>query len=172
MGYFDFPDLVQALLQAGEPVEAYRYDGLWFDIGRRDDYEQAVAAWVERSRLSGNGDAAALDARQSRAALVRDDSSQRTAVAGPAPHSDDAEQSWAVPLSDIAVDEEIVAAVEEVVRSGWWSMGPRVAEFEREFADVLRREARGRGRRTGRPRSISRCSRSAAARATRCSFPR
>jgi dTDP-4-amino-4,6-dideoxygalactose transaminase len=25
-------------------------------------------------------------------------------------------------------------AVAEVVRSGWWSMGPRVAEFEREFA--------------------------------------
>jgi NDP-mannose synthase len=46
-GYFDFPDLVQALLRAGEKVGAYRYDGLWFDIGRRDDYEQAVSAWVE-----------------------------------------------------------------------------------------------------------------------------
>jgi NDP-sugar pyrophosphorylase family protein len=40
---FDFPDLVQALLQAGEPVGAYPYDGYWLDIGRRDDYEQAVA---------------------------------------------------------------------------------------------------------------------------------
>jgi NDP-mannose synthase len=46
-GYFDFPDLVQALLRAGEKVGAYRYDGLWFDIGRRDDYEQAVAAWAD-----------------------------------------------------------------------------------------------------------------------------
>jgi NDP-mannose synthase len=46
-GYFDFPDLVQALLAAGEKVGAYRYDGLWFDIGRRDDYEEAVAAWRE-----------------------------------------------------------------------------------------------------------------------------
>jgi NDP-sugar pyrophosphorylase family protein len=44
-GYFDFPDLVHALLRAGEPVGAYRYDGLWFDIGRRDDYEEAVEAW-------------------------------------------------------------------------------------------------------------------------------
>jgi NDP-sugar pyrophosphorylase family protein len=44
-GYFDFPELVQALLRAGEKVGAYRYDGLWFDIGRRDDYEEAVAAW-------------------------------------------------------------------------------------------------------------------------------
>jgi len=48
-GHFDFPDLVQALLQSGEPVGAYRYDGLWFDIGRRDDYEQAVSAWLEQA---------------------------------------------------------------------------------------------------------------------------
>ena len=53
--HFDFPDLVQTLLHAGEPVEAYCYDGLWFDIGQCDDYEQAVAAWVADS-VSGNGD--------------------------------------------------------------------------------------------------------------------
>jgi NDP-sugar pyrophosphorylase family protein len=47
-GYFDFPDLVQALLRAGEQVGAYKYDGLWFDIGRRADYEQAVAAWIQK----------------------------------------------------------------------------------------------------------------------------
>ena len=46
-GKFDFPDLVHALLQNGEQVGAYRYNGLWFDIGRREDYEQAVAAWIE-----------------------------------------------------------------------------------------------------------------------------
>jgi dTDP-4-amino-4,6-dideoxygalactose transaminase len=40
-----------------------------------------------------------------------------------------------VPLSDIAVDDELVDAVLETVRSGWWSMGPRVEEFEREFAE-------------------------------------
>jgi NDP-sugar pyrophosphorylase family protein len=45
-GYFDFPDLVHALLAAGEAVGAYRYKGLWFDIGRRDDYEQAVSTWI------------------------------------------------------------------------------------------------------------------------------
>jgi NDP-sugar pyrophosphorylase family protein len=48
-GYFDFPDLVQALLAAGQPVGTYAYDGLWFDIGRREDYEQAVEAWVEET---------------------------------------------------------------------------------------------------------------------------
>lgn len=44
------------------------------------------------------------------------------------------EHGWHVPLSDLVVDDEIVAAVSETVRSGWWSMGPRVAEFETEFA--------------------------------------
>ena len=46
-GYFDFPDLVQALLDADERVGAYQYEGMWFDIGRRDDYERAVSAWVD-----------------------------------------------------------------------------------------------------------------------------
>jgi NDP-mannose synthase len=49
--YFDFPDLVKALLRAHEPVGAYRFDGMWFDIGRREDYERAVAAW----EANGNG---------------------------------------------------------------------------------------------------------------------
>jgi NDP-mannose synthase len=44
-GYFDFPDLVQALLAAEERVGAYLYDGLWFDIGRQEDYERAISAW-------------------------------------------------------------------------------------------------------------------------------
>jgi NDP-sugar pyrophosphorylase family protein len=46
---FDFPDLVLRLLDAGHPVGAYRHDGVWFDIGRREDYECAVAAWGERN---------------------------------------------------------------------------------------------------------------------------
>jgi dTDP-4-amino-4,6-dideoxygalactose transaminase len=47
------------------------------------------------------------------------------------------ESRWRVPLADIAVDEELVEAVLQTVRSGWWSMGPRVEEFEREFAAFL-----------------------------------
>jgi NDP-sugar pyrophosphorylase family protein len=46
-GYFDLPELVHALLRAGEPVGAYAFDGVWFDIGRQDDYEKAVEAWTE-----------------------------------------------------------------------------------------------------------------------------
>jgi NDP-sugar pyrophosphorylase family protein len=45
--YFDFPDLVHALLAGGKQVGAYMYDGPWFDIGRHEDYERAVAAWEE-----------------------------------------------------------------------------------------------------------------------------
>lgn len=39
---FDMPDLIQRLIDAGERVGSYLYDGLWFDIGRSDDYEQAL----------------------------------------------------------------------------------------------------------------------------------
>ncbi len=42
---------------------------------------------------------------------------------------------WAVPLSDLAVDEAIETAVSRVIRSGWWSMGPTVEEFESAFAE-------------------------------------
>jgi NDP-sugar pyrophosphorylase family protein len=59
-GYFDFPSLVEVLLEAGEPVGAYRYSGMWFDIGRHSDYEQAVAAWnEEQARIAELPDAAA-----------------------------------------------------------------------------------------------------------------
>lgn len=44
---FDFPQLVERLLRVRRRVGAYVYDGLWFDIGRREDYEEAVAVWSE-----------------------------------------------------------------------------------------------------------------------------
>jgi dTDP-4-amino-4,6-dideoxygalactose transaminase len=42
-----------------------------------------------------------------------------------------------VPLFDLALDEDDVAAVAEVLRSGWLTMGPRTAEFETAFAERL-----------------------------------
>ena len=62
-GHFDFPDLVKALLRARQPVGALRFDGLWFDIGRRDDYEEAVTAWLQATMEqnghgNGNGNGA------------------------------------------------------------------------------------------------------------------
>jgi NDP-mannose synthase len=44
---FDFPDLVLALLDAGESVATYHFEGPWFDIGTRDEHERAVAAYEE-----------------------------------------------------------------------------------------------------------------------------
>jgi NDP-sugar pyrophosphorylase family protein len=47
---FDFPELVNALLAEGnERIGAYVYDGLWLDIGRHEDYEQAVTLHEEGS---------------------------------------------------------------------------------------------------------------------------
>jgi NDP-sugar pyrophosphorylase family protein len=40
---YDLPDLVLALLDAGETVGSYMTDSYWLDIGRHDDYEQAIA---------------------------------------------------------------------------------------------------------------------------------
>jgi mannose-1-phosphate guanylyltransferase len=41
--HYDIPDLVHALVTAGEPVGAHVHDGYWRDIGRHDDYEEAQA---------------------------------------------------------------------------------------------------------------------------------
>jgi NDP-sugar pyrophosphorylase family protein len=38
----DFPDLVQRLIDAGEFVRGAHSDCYWMDIGRHDDYEQAL----------------------------------------------------------------------------------------------------------------------------------
>ncbi len=40
--YLDFPDLIKRLLAAGEPVAGFPFTGYWQDLGRPDDYEQAV----------------------------------------------------------------------------------------------------------------------------------
>jgi dTDP-4-amino-4,6-dideoxygalactose transaminase len=44
------------------------------------------------------------------------------------------ETRWHVPLSDVIVNDELIEAVLADDRSVWWSMGPRVEEFESEFA--------------------------------------
>jgi dTDP-4-amino-4,6-dideoxygalactose transaminase len=43
--------------------------------------------------------------------------------------------NWKVPLADVAVGDELIAAVHEAVASGWWSMGPRVLAFEEAFGE-------------------------------------
>ena len=43
--------------------------------------------------------------------------------------------SWAVPLTDVHMEEEDLAAVAECLRSGWLTMGPRTAAFEAAVAE-------------------------------------
>jgi NDP-sugar pyrophosphorylase family protein len=43
---FDIPDLVQELLERGYQLGAYEHTGVWFDIGRKEDYELAVSTWL------------------------------------------------------------------------------------------------------------------------------
>ncbi|MDY6987476.1 MAG: sugar phosphate nucleotidyltransferase [Thermodesulfobacteriota bacterium] len=40
--YLDFPDLVLTLIRAGKRVMAFPFDGYWLDIGRHEDYAQAL----------------------------------------------------------------------------------------------------------------------------------
>src|SRR5437763_16638399 len=42
---------------------------------------------------------------------------------------------WSVPLADVTLDEADIAAVADVYRSGWLTMGPRTEELEAAFAD-------------------------------------
>ena len=59
--HFDFPDLVHALLAEERRVGAYVHDGLWFDIGRQEDYVRAVEAW----NGNGNGSESSIQAQGS-----------------------------------------------------------------------------------------------------------
>jgi len=43
----DLPELVLLLKEQGHPVNIYRFDGYWLDIGRHDDYEIAVQEFLQ-----------------------------------------------------------------------------------------------------------------------------
>jgi NDP-sugar pyrophosphorylase family protein len=54
--YLDFPDLVLKMLKHGERIIGYRFDGYFQDLGRPDDYEQAVQEFeLLRSRILREG---------------------------------------------------------------------------------------------------------------------
>lgn len=44
---------------------------------------------------------------------------------------------WEVPLADVVLGPEEIAAVEEVLRCGWLSQGPRVEQLETAWAEYL-----------------------------------
>ena len=45
--YLDFPELVLKMINAGEKVSGYQFDGYWMDLGRPDDYAQAAEDFVK-----------------------------------------------------------------------------------------------------------------------------
>lgn len=47
----DFPDLVQRLLQARAKVALYPSEDFWLDIGRPDDYHQAMEVFAQQRAL-------------------------------------------------------------------------------------------------------------------------
>jgi NDP-sugar pyrophosphorylase family protein len=50
--HFGFDDLMYALLAAKAPIQCYRHGGLWLDIGRREDYDNATEVFeANRNRL-------------------------------------------------------------------------------------------------------------------------
>ncbi len=52
----DFPDLILRLIAAGEVVRGFPYGGYWMDIGRHEDYAQAVEEFRRnRARLLPEG---------------------------------------------------------------------------------------------------------------------
>ena len=53
--YLDFPTLVLNLLQRGERVISYPWNGLWLDIGRPDDYAEAQRLVAEKPEVFGLG---------------------------------------------------------------------------------------------------------------------
>jgi NDP-sugar pyrophosphorylase family protein len=50
--YFDFPALIKALLSKRRPVRPVLFDGIWLDIGRPSDYQEAQETFAAlRTRL-------------------------------------------------------------------------------------------------------------------------
>jgi len=54
--YFDFPTLILHLIEAGERVVGYPFSGYWQDLGRPDDYEQAIQDFESMRDQFLNGD--------------------------------------------------------------------------------------------------------------------
>ncbi len=48
---FDFPELVQSLIQSGRNPSVYRFRGRWMDIGRHDDWEKADEIFRRKPQL-------------------------------------------------------------------------------------------------------------------------
>lgn len=48
---FDFPDLVQKLLEEDQKISGYEFGGQWLDIGRPEDYARAAESFLKQAEL-------------------------------------------------------------------------------------------------------------------------
>jgi NDP-sugar pyrophosphorylase family protein len=48
---FDFPDLVQKLLEEDQKISGYKFGGQWLDIGRPEDYARAAESFLKQAEL-------------------------------------------------------------------------------------------------------------------------
>jgi NDP-sugar pyrophosphorylase family protein len=49
--YLDFPDLIRILIEKGQKIYGYQNDDYWLDIGRHEDYQQAVSIFESNKQL-------------------------------------------------------------------------------------------------------------------------
>ena len=54
--YYDFPTLILRLLEQGQKVAGYPFQGYWQDLGRPDDYEQAIRDFESMRAIFLKGD--------------------------------------------------------------------------------------------------------------------
>jgi len=55
--YFDFPSLILSLIEHDQKVVGYPFDGYWQDLGRADDYDQAIQDFEQmRSQFLPGGE--------------------------------------------------------------------------------------------------------------------
>ena len=54
--YLDFPDLVLKLIENGEKVNGYPFKGYWRDLGRKEDYEEAILDFENMRHIFLPGD--------------------------------------------------------------------------------------------------------------------
>jgi NDP-sugar pyrophosphorylase family protein len=48
--YLDFPELVLKLIERGQPVSVYPFEGIWLDIGRPEDYARAQELYASNPK--------------------------------------------------------------------------------------------------------------------------
>ncbi len=79
--YLDIPTLILNLIEKGERVHCFPFEGYWQDLGRPDDYERAVEDFATLKPLILGDDPSACEQVQAGAELPAATDSQ--AMQGP-----------------------------------------------------------------------------------------